>query len=89
MLTFSILETGIILTLKTMLDSGDYTVVLRVSDIQGLHQESTIQASVCDCKGADVQCTDKAVAGFGLSSILGILGAILLLLCKFIFLTWH
>nr|XP_029497213.1 B-cadherin-like [Oncorhynchus nerka] len=73
-------KTGIILTLKTMLDSGDYTVVLRVSDIQGLHQESTIQASVCDCKGADVQCTDKAVAGFGLSSILGILGAILLLL---------
>ncbi|XP_029623036.1 B-cadherin [Salmo trutta] len=73
-------KTGIILTLKTMLDSGDYTVVLRVSDNQGLHQESTILASVCDCKGADVQCADKAVAGFGLSSILGILGAILLLL---------
>uniref|UniRef100_A0A4W5N2A9 Cadherin-1 n=1 Tax=Hucho hucho TaxID=62062 RepID=A0A4W5N2A9_9TELE len=72
--------TGIILTLKTMLDSGDYTVVLRVSDNQGLDQESTILASVCDCKGADVQCTDKAVAGFGLSSILGILGAVLLLL---------
>uniref|UniRef100_A0A4W5N2P3 Cadherin-1 n=1 Tax=Hucho hucho TaxID=62062 RepID=A0A4W5N2P3_9TELE len=79
--------TGIILTLKTMLDSGDYTVVLRVSDNQGLDQESTILASVCDCKGADVQCTDKAVAGFGLSSILGILGAVLLLLCKFICLT--
>ncbi|KAK6288457.1 hypothetical protein J4Q44_G00388440 [Coregonus suidteri] len=73
-------KTGIILTLKTMLDSGDYTVVLRVSDNQGLHQDSTIQASVCDCKGADVQCIDKAVAGFGLSSILGILGAVLLLL---------
>lgn len=49
-----------------MLDSGDYTVVLRVSDNQGLHHDSTIQASVCDCKGADVQCTDKAVAGFGI-----------------------
>uniref|UniRef100_A0A674EMI0 Cadherin-1 n=1 Tax=Salmo trutta TaxID=8032 RepID=A0A674EMI0_SALTR len=73
-------KTGIILTLKTMLDSGDYTVVLRVSDNQGLHHDSTIQASVCDCKGADVQCTDKAVAGFGISSILGILGAVLLLL---------
>ncbi|XP_045072784.1 cadherin-1 [Coregonus clupeaformis] len=73
-------KTGIILTLKTMLDSGDYTVVLRVSDNQGLHQDRTIQASVCDCKGADVQCTNKSVAGFGLSSILGILGAVLLLL---------
>uniref|UniRef100_A0A4W5K695 Cadherin-1 n=1 Tax=Hucho hucho TaxID=62062 RepID=A0A4W5K695_9TELE len=73
-------KTGIILTLKTVLDSGDYTVVLRVSDNQGLHQDSTIQASVCDCKGADVQCAGKAVAGFGLSSILGILGAVLLLL---------
>uniref|UniRef100_A0A8C7QRJ0 Cadherin-1 n=1 Tax=Oncorhynchus mykiss TaxID=8022 RepID=A0A8C7QRJ0_ONCMY len=61
---------------------GDYMVVLRVSDNQGLHHDSTIQASVCDCKGADVQCTDKAVAGFGISSILGILGAVLLLLCK-------
>uniref|UniRef100_A0A4W5K6J9 Cadherin domain-containing protein n=1 Tax=Hucho hucho TaxID=62062 RepID=A0A4W5K6J9_9TELE len=60
-------KTGIILTLKTMLDSGDYTVVLRVSDNQGLHQDSTIQALVCDCKGADVH-------------ILGILGAVLLLL---------
>uniref|UniRef100_A0A4W5JRM0 Cadherin-1 n=1 Tax=Hucho hucho TaxID=62062 RepID=A0A4W5JRM0_9TELE len=75
-------KTGIILTLKTVLDSGDYTVVLRVSDNQGLHQDSTIQASVCDCKGADVQCAGKAVAGFGLSSILGILGAVLLLLCN-------
>uniref|UniRef100_A0A8C7QRB1 Cadherin-1 n=1 Tax=Oncorhynchus mykiss TaxID=8022 RepID=A0A8C7QRB1_ONCMY len=75
-------KTGIILTLKTVLDSGDYMVVLRVSDNQGLHHDSTIQASVCDCKGADVQCTDKAVAGFGISSILGILGAVLLLLCK-------
>uniref|UniRef100_A0A8C8BRS0 Cadherin domain-containing protein n=1 Tax=Oncorhynchus tshawytscha TaxID=74940 RepID=A0A8C8BRS0_ONCTS len=59
-------KTGIILTLKTVLDSGDYMVVLRVSDNQGLHHDSTIQASVCDCKGADVQCTDKAVTGFGL-----------------------
>uniref|UniRef100_A0A8C7FW40 Cadherin-1 n=1 Tax=Oncorhynchus kisutch TaxID=8019 RepID=A0A8C7FW40_ONCKI len=73
-------KTGIILTLKTVLDSGDYMVVLRVSDNQGLHHDSTIQASVCDCKGVDVQCTDKAVAGFGISSILGILGAVLLLL---------
>jgi cadherin 17 (LI cadherin) len=65
-------------------------VVLRVSDNQGLHYDSTIQASVCDCKGADVQCSDKAVAGFGISSILGILGAVLLLLCKlFICLTRH
>ncbi|KAJ7986068.1 hypothetical protein DPEC_G00346970 [Dallia pectoralis] len=73
-------RTGIILQLKKVLDSGDYNVVLRVSDNLGLSQDSIVQATVCDCTGDDVQCTDKAVAGVGLPGILGILGAVLLLL---------
>uniref|UniRef100_A0A8C7QT12 Cadherin domain-containing protein n=1 Tax=Oncorhynchus mykiss TaxID=8022 RepID=A0A8C7QT12_ONCMY len=66
-------KTGIILTLKTVLDSGDYMVVLRVSDNQGLHHDSTIQASVCDCKGADVQCTDEAALCLCCAPVLSLL----------------
>uniref|UniRef100_A0A6Q2Z118 Cadherin-1 n=1 Tax=Esox lucius TaxID=8010 RepID=A0A6Q2Z118_ESOLU len=73
-------KTGIILKLRTLLDSGVYNVVLRVTDNLGMYQDSIIQATVCDCTGDDVQCNDKAVAGVGLSAILGILGAVLLLL---------
>ncbi|XP_070834244.1 B-cadherin-like [Chaetodon trifascialis] len=72
-------RTGIILNLATELASGEYTVVLRVSDNQGLEQDSTVQATVCDCKGEQVHC--MRVAGeTGLPVILGILGGILLLL---------
>uniref|UniRef100_A0A671VC54 Cadherin-1 n=1 Tax=Sparus aurata TaxID=8175 RepID=A0A671VC54_SPAAU len=72
-------ETGIILNLATELESGLYTVVLRVADTRGLEQDSTVQAEVCDCKGEEVVCTGR-VAGTGLPMVLGILGAILLLL---------
>lgn len=74
-------ETGIILNLATELESGLYTVVLRVADTRGLEQDSTVQAEVCDCKGEEVVCTGR-VAGTGLPMVLGILGAILLLLSK-------
>ncbi|KAL1005557.1 hypothetical protein UPYG_G00060640 [Umbra pygmaea] len=77
-------KTGIILNLKTQLESGEYMVVLRVTDNQGLAQDITIQAIVCDCSGNDVNCfvscSYNAGAGVGLSGILGILGAVLLLL---------
>ncbi|XP_067105753.1 B-cadherin-like isoform X1 [Osmerus mordax] len=73
-------QTGIILSLATSLAQGDYTVVLRVEDNQGLGQVSTLTATVCDCTGADVQCSLLREAGVGLPGILGILGAILLLL---------
>ena len=62
---------------------GDYKVVLRVADNHGLEQDNTVQATVCDCSGADVKCQATRIAGIGLPYILGILGAILLLLCKF------
>lgn len=75
-------DTGHYLSLKpqSQLEQGEYNVVLRVADQEGKSQESTIQASVCDCKGEAFQCLDKQVAGIPLSGVLGVLGGILLLL---------
>nr|XP_046258839.1 B-cadherin-like isoform X4 [Scatophagus argus] len=73
-------KTGIILNLATELASGDYTVVLRVSDNLDLHQNSTVQATVCDCSGEEVRCQGRIAGGTELPIILGILGGILLLL---------
>uniref|UniRef100_A0A7N6BBP9 Cadherin-1 n=1 Tax=Anabas testudineus TaxID=64144 RepID=A0A7N6BBP9_ANATE len=78
--TFYFAGTGIILNLATELPSGEYLVVLRVADNQGLEQDSTVQATVCDCRGADAICQDRIVTVGGLPMILGILGGILLLL---------
>ncbi len=75
-------ETGIVLNLATELDSGIYHVVLRVSDTQGVQQENTVKATVCDCTGNDVQCQEIRIGGTNLPVILGILGGILLLLSK-------
>ncbi|KAM3606926.1 uncharacterized protein V6R79_025683 [Siganus canaliculatus] len=72
-------RTGIILNLASDLPVGEYTVVLRVSDNQGLEQDSTVQATVCTCKGDEV-CQERVAAGTDLPVILGILGGILLLL---------
>ncbi|XP_034040528.1 cadherin-1 [Thalassophryne amazonica] len=73
-------KTGIILTLATDLPQGDYSVVLRVADNQGMEQDSTINAKVCSCTGKYEACTALREAGGHLPIILGILGAILLLL---------
>ncbi|XP_031152767.1 B-cadherin-like isoform X2 [Sander lucioperca] len=73
-------KTGIILNLATELASGEYTVVLRVTDNQGLGQDSTVQATVCDCAGEEVLCRRGVAGGTDLPVILGILGGILLLL---------
>nr|XP_057912813.1 cadherin-1 [Doryrhamphus excisus] len=73
-------KTGIILNLATELASGEYTVVLRVADNQGLQQDSTVQAKVCDCTGEEVVCKGRVAGGTDLPVILGILGGILLLL---------
>lgn len=79
---FFIAETGIILNLVTELPSGEYTVLLRVTDNQGLWQDSTVQATVCDCTGEEVSCKGRVAGGTELPVILGILGGILLLLSK-------
>ncbi|XP_061820564.2 cadherin-1 [Nerophis lumbriciformis] len=74
-------KTGIILNLATELARGEYTVVLRVADNQGMEQDSTVQAEVCDCTGEKVSCKEGRVAGGSdLPVILGILGGVLLLL---------
>ncbi|KAJ8400460.1 hypothetical protein AAFF_G00395840 [Aldrovandia affinis] len=72
-------KTGILLTLKTKLEANTYNVVLKVIDSHGLHRENTVQATVCNCKGAEVRCLGKR-AEVGLPIILGVLGAVLLLL---------
>ncbi|CAJ1066648.1 B-cadherin-like [Xyrichtys novacula] len=73
-------KTGIILNLASELPKGRYTVVMRVTDNQGLEQDSTVQAEVCDCSGEEVVCRDLRAGGVGLPVILGILAGILLLL---------
>lgn len=73
-------KTGIILTLNKEIPSGKYTVVLRVADNQGLPQDSTIEAEVCDCTGPDVRCKDIRAGGVDLPVILGVLAGIMLLL---------
>lgn len=57
-------------------------MVLRVSDNQGLEQDSTVQARVCDCTGPEVTCQGRIAGGTDLPVILGILGGILLLLSE-------
>ncbi|KAK9972667.1 hypothetical protein ABG768_025956 [Culter alburnus] len=75
-------STGVFLKLKSTLKQGEYNVVLRVFDRERLFQDNTIQVTVCDCEGDDVQCNPVNIplAGIPLSGVLGILGAILLLL---------
>ncbi len=52
-----ILVTGVFLHLKTALEQGEYNVILRVFDQHKLYQDSSIQATVCDCTGDEVGCT--------------------------------
>ncbi|XP_068183919.1 cadherin-1 [Antennarius striatus] len=73
-------KTAIILNLITDLPPADYTVIMMVSDNQGLEQASTIEAKVCDCTGEEVHCKGRVAGSTDLPIILGILGAILLLL---------
>uniref|UniRef100_A0A3Q1G2U5 Cadherin-1 n=1 Tax=Acanthochromis polyacanthus TaxID=80966 RepID=A0A3Q1G2U5_9TELE len=73
-------KTGIILNLAKQLEIGHYTVVLRVSDTQGMWQINTVDAEVCECTGADVVCTISCGGGSYLPVILGIPAGILLLL---------
>uniref|UniRef100_A0A3Q1ES60 Cadherin-1 n=1 Tax=Acanthochromis polyacanthus TaxID=80966 RepID=A0A3Q1ES60_9TELE len=73
-------RTGIILNLAKHLESGHYTVVLTVSDTQGMGQINTVHAEVCECTGAEVVCAGRIGGGSNLPVILGILGGILLLL---------
>ncbi|XP_038579159.1 cadherin-1-like [Micropterus salmoides] len=68
------------LTLATELASGEYTVVLRVSDNMGLDQDSTVQATVCDCTGEEVSCQGRVAGHIDVPTILRILECIVLLI---------
>uniref|UniRef100_A0A671QXD7 Cadherin-1 n=1 Tax=Sinocyclocheilus anshuiensis TaxID=1608454 RepID=A0A671QXD7_9TELE len=71
-------KTGILLTLNSVLEQGNYNVVLRVYDTNNMYQDNSIQATVCDCKGDEFLCK-KMMAGIPLSLSLGTLAAILAL----------
>ncbi|MEQ2273980.1 hypothetical protein XENORESO_011985, partial [Xenotaenia resolanae] len=62
--------TGIILTLNSKLQSGEYRVALSVSDNQGLSQVSTVKATVCDCTGEELSCPSWRIGGSGFPVIL-------------------
>uniref|UniRef100_A0A3Q2QJW1 Cadherin-1 n=1 Tax=Fundulus heteroclitus TaxID=8078 RepID=A0A3Q2QJW1_FUNHE len=73
-------KTGVILTMNKELESGTYSVGMKVSDYQNLDQINTVTVTVCDCSGTDVKCLGKIAGGSKLPVIMGILGGILLLL---------
>ncbi|KAK3528135.1 hypothetical protein QTP86_023862, partial [Hemibagrus guttatus] len=73
-------KTGIVLSLKTQLQQGRYSVILRVYDNQRHSQDNVVEVEVCDCTGTDVQCKDLRGAAIGFPAVLGILGAVLALL---------
>ncbi|XP_073669521.1 uncharacterized protein [Paramisgurnus dabryanus] len=65
--------TGIELMLKSALEPGVYNVVLRVFDKQKLIQDSSIEATVCDCKGESVVCSETGAAGLLLPVVIRII----------------
>ncbi|CAL8237126.1 unnamed protein product [Boreogadus saida] len=72
---------GIVLTLIRALPKGDYNVVLRVADTQGLEQDNVVMATVCDCTENEVTCkVGIREGGIGLPGLLVRSGAVLLLL---------
>ncbi|KAL2088485.1 hypothetical protein ACEWY4_015384 [Coilia grayii] len=75
--------TSIILTLRTTLKQGKYSVNLSVSDRHGFSEIRTVEADVCACKGDYKNCQTKGgiiEAGSSLPFILGAVGALILLL---------
>uniref|UniRef100_A0A3B3HSY2 Cadherin domain-containing protein n=1 Tax=Oryzias latipes TaxID=8090 RepID=A0A3B3HSY2_ORYLA len=68
-------ETKVELVLKSSVLSGTYQVILRVSDTDGLEQNCTIQAKVCNCVDAPL----RNSWGVKEQTIRGVVGGILLL----------
>ncbi|XP_053304540.1 blastomere cadherin-like [Spea bombifrons] len=62
------------------LKKGEYSIYLRLTDAPGWQQLTVVNASICDCEGNTVSCSDTRVAGIDLPVILVILGSILALL---------
>nr|XP_055072486.1 B-cadherin-like [Misgurnus anguillicaudatus] len=72
--------TGIELILNTMLMPGVYNVILRVFNKQKLNQDNSLKATVCNCKGESVVCSETRVAGLSLSGVVRIICTIFALL---------
>uniref|UniRef100_A0A3P9MKI8 Cadherin domain-containing protein n=1 Tax=Oryzias latipes TaxID=8090 RepID=A0A3P9MKI8_ORYLA len=72
-------KTKVELVLKSSVLSGTYQVILRVSDTDGLEQDCTIQAKVCNCVDAPL----RNSWGVKEQTIRGVVGGILLLSSKF------
>ncbi|XP_015262180.1 PREDICTED: B-cadherin-like [Gekko japonicus] len=70
------------LRLTKVLDPGEYSIPLELSDGQGQTQTTTVKAQVCDCEGEAKNCEKRGYIAGGLEvpAILGILGGILALL---------
>ncbi|KAL8195129.1 UNVERIFIED_CONTAM: substrate-specific activator of APC-dependent proteolysis [Gekko kuhli] len=70
------------LRLTKVLDPGEYSIPLELSDGQGQAQVTTVKAQVCDCEGEAKNCEKRGYIAGGLEvpAILGILGGILALL---------
>ncbi|KAM4734650.1 B-cadherin [Anableps anableps] len=70
---------------KRNLSPGDYNVLMRIYDVGGLYQDSTLAVEVCHCQGAVVACfiPRSSIPSFAtplLGSIFGVLLLLLLLL---------
>ncbi|PIO24846.1 hypothetical protein AB205_0151140, partial [Aquarana catesbeiana] len=65
---------------KEELKVGDYNVYVRLYDAQRLAQLTVVNATICNCEGKAVSCSDKIIAGVDLPIILVILGSVLALL---------
>ncbi|XP_060110519.1 B-cadherin-like [Heteronotia binoei] len=70
---------SLILRLTKMLEPGEYSIPLQLSDGSGQKQTTTVKAQVCDCEGEAKNCERRGYIAGGLEvpAILGILGGIL------------
>ncbi|CAI9613526.1 unnamed protein product [Staurois parvus] len=65
---------------KEELKPGDYVVYVRLYDAHRLSQLTVVNATICNCEGNTVSCSDKYMDRSDLPIILVILGSILALL---------
>ncbi|NWX03376.1 CADH1 protein, partial [Caloenas nicobarica] len=72
----------VVLKLNKLLEPGEYSLFLKLTDGQGKVQMTPVKAQVCDCEGPAKNCERRAyvAGGLGVPAILGILGGILALL---------
>ncbi|NXC63888.1 CADH1 protein, partial [Aleadryas rufinucha] len=70
------------LSMKKELEPGEYSIFLKLLDVQGKEQITPVRAQVCSCEGPAKNCERRAFisGGMGVPAILGILGGILALL---------